>query len=239
MMKVRRFIKSLAAIGLVAGMVSGPAAQAVTVTVPTSSASWNGFMNVFNLPSAGGGFVFNSAWGVPDLVATFDDPGSTLTLSPNTIGDPNQFWYQNTTGTAPDPVNPGGPGQAGNKIMEANLFIGDDTLAGQTVTFEGNVLSNTYTQAHQASVFIRDFAPDFSTFNETIAPLSTGAFSITLVTDPAPGRHVQYGLQSKGVNVWVTDTAPFGNVVIATVPEPASLGLMGLGGLMMAGRRRH
>ena len=32
-------------------------------------------MNVFELPANGGGFVFGSAWGIADLVASFDDGG--------------------------------------------------------------------------------------------------------------------------------------------------------------------
>ena len=122
------------------------------------------------------------------------------------------------TGTAADPMNPGGPGQRGNKTMEANLYVEltDDALAGQTFTFEGNIVSNTFTAAHEAFIFIRDFAPDYSAFNETIIPATPGPFSIDLLTDPGLGRHIQYGFQTVGENVWVTDTAPFGSVVITT-----------------------
>jgi hypothetical protein len=213
---------------LMVALLAVPASGAV-VTVGQSSDPWLGFMNVFELPANGGGFVFASPWGVPDLVATFDDPGNKLTLSPNTVGDPDPFWYQGG----------GGPGAAGNKIMEANLYIqvDDDSLAGQSVTFEGTILSNTYTAAHEAFIFIRDFAPDFSSVNETIVPAVSGAFSINLNTDPGLGRHVQYGFQSRGENVWVTDVGPFGNVMIGTIPEPATLALMGLGGALLLRRR--
>ena len=230
-------------VALVLSALLVPAASAVTVGVDTSAAPWIGFMNVSELPANGGGFVFGQGWGVPDLTATFDDPNNTLTLSPNTIGDPNEFWYQNTSGTAPDPVNPGGPGQLGNKIMEANLFqqvTGD--FAGQTVTFEGEILSNTYTSAHTASIFIRDFAPDFSSFNDTTVPAAPGAFSISLATINDPARHVQWGFQSVGENVWVTDVAPFGAVVIGSVnpvPEPGTLAVFGMALAGFAGMRRR
>jgi len=218
----------VACLGVVlAGAV--PAQATVNVTVGNSTQPWLGFMNVFNLPSDGGAYQFGGPWGVPDLVATFDDPNDKLTLSPNTIGDPNPYWY----------IGGGGPGAPGNKIMEANLYIEmtDDALAGQTMFFDGTVLSNTFTSAHQSYIFIRDFAPDYSTFNQTIVPALPGPFSISLALDPGPGRHVQYGFQTVGVNVWFTDTAPFGNVVIAT-PEPASLALLALGGLAVLRRRR-
>lgn len=200
-----------------------PAANAVVVTVSDSTGPWLGFMKVTELD---GTPAFESGWGVSELVADFDDTSNELTLSPNTINDPNEFWYQNTTGLAADPTNPGGPGQAGNKIMEANLFIQvDDALSGQNVTFEGTILSNTFTGAHEASLFIRDYAPDFLSLNEIIVPVSPGPFSISLMTDPGAGRHVQYGFQAKGENVWATDVAPFGAVVIETIsiPEPASV----------------
>lgn len=215
---------------LAAGLALSSTAHAATVYVGDSTATWQGYMNVFELPSNGGGFVFGSGWGVGDLVATFDDANSKVTLSPNTIGDPNPFWYQGG----------GAPGAPGNKIMEANLYrqVDDGSLSGQMVTFEGTVLSNSYTSAHQFSIFIRDFAPDFSSVNELIVPFTSGSFSISLATIADPLRHVQWGVQSRGENVWITDTEPFGNVMIATVPAPASLALLGLGGSMLLRRRR-
>lgn len=177
----------------------------VTVTVDPSK-TWLGYMNVFELPDefGPGAFVFGSGWGTADLVANFS--GNSLILSPNTIGDPAPFWYTPS----------GGPGAAGNKIMVANMFVEETgTLSGQTVTFVGNVNNVTFTEAHSTMAFIRDFAPDFSSFNEsTVALTGAGAFSISLATDPGAGRHVQYGFQTTGVNVWVTDVAPFGSIVI-------------------------
>lgn len=212
--------------GVVLAAMAGSSASAATVFVDQSTAPWLGFMNVFDL---GGGFVFPSGWGVGDLRASFNDPANQLTLSPNTIGDPDPFWYQGG----------GGPGAPGNKIMEANLYQEVVTgLSGQTVVFEGNVLSNTFTSAHVARFFIRDFAPDFSSVSETFAPVVPGPFSLSLNTIPGAGRVVQWGVQVRGVNVWVTDTAPFGTAVIQTIPAPASAGLIGLAGLIAARRRR-
>lgn len=216
---------------LAVAMVAGAAAssQGVVVTVGQSGAGWNAFMNVFELPSNGGGYVFGSGWGIADLNASFNDAANKLTLSPNTINDPSPFWYTPS----------GGPGSSGNKIMEANLYrqVDDGSLSGQTVTFQGTVLSNSFTSAHSATIFIRDFAPDFSSFVESSVALTPGAFSISLFTIPQAGRHVQYGFQVKGANVWVTDTAAFGFAEIATIPAPATLALGALG--LLAGRRRR
>ncbi|RIK67083.1 MAG: hypothetical protein DCC65_07635 [Planctomycetota bacterium] len=212
------------------GLLLSSTAGAAIVDVGNSTAPWLGFMNVFELPSNGGGYVFGSPWAVGDLVATFDDGNDKLTLSPNSIGDSNPFWY----------IGGGGPGAAGNKIMEANLYQEyTDVYNGQTLTFQGSVLSNTFTSAHSASIFIRDFASDYSSFNQTIVPLTAGPFSISLATDPGAGRHVQFGFQVVGVNVWITDVEPYGNAMITTIPEPATLALLGFGALAMIRRRRH
>lgn len=211
------------------GLLATSTASAAIVDVGNSTAPWLGFMNVFELPANGGGYVFGSGWGVADLTATFDDANDKLTLSPNTIGDPNPFWYQGG----------GGPGAPGNKIMEANLYQEyTDVYNGQTLTFQGTVQSNTFTAAHNATIFIRDFAPDYSSFNQSVVPVTAGPFSISLLTDAGAGRHVQFGFQVSGENVWITDVAPFGNAVITTIPEPTTLALLGLGGLVIARRRR-
>jgi hypothetical protein len=238
-MKMERGRLLLAAVAVVAltGLLVSPAVADLTVSVGqsgdttgTTGGGWLGYMNVFNLPGDGGAFQFGSSWGIADLVAEFDDANNKLTLSPNTIGDPNEYWY----------IGGGGPGAPGNKIMNANLyqeFLAGD-LAGETLTFEGTVLSNTFTAAHETKIFIKDFAPDFSSFFVTEIVATPGPFSISLALDPGPGRHVQYGFETTGVNVWFTDTEPFGNVMIGTVPEPASLAVLALGGLMVVRRRR-
>jgi len=207
------------------------AAQAAVVGVDDSSAPWLGYMNVFELPENGGGFVFGSSWGLADLSASFDDGAGTMTMSPNTIGDPDPFWYQGG----------GAPGAAGNKIMDANMYqqIDDGSLSGTTVTFEGMIASNTFTDAHNARVFIRDFAADFSSSVDVYVDATAGAFSISLDTIADGTRHVQWGIQVQGVNVWATDTAPFGSVVFNTIPAPGSAALLGLGGLVATRRRRN
>jgi hypothetical protein len=200
--------------------------DAATVTV-NPAAPWLGFMNVFELPANGGGYAFGSSWGTADLVATFS--GDVLTLAPNTIGDPAPYWYQGG----------GAPGNPGNKIMDANMYIEDDSLNGQTVTFTGNVLANSLTSSHTAIAFIKDFAPDYSSSIPTTIPLAPGPFSITLPTLGAPGRHIQYGFTVTGPNVWITDVAPFGSVQVTAIPEPATLVLAGAGLLGLTAIRRR
>ncbi len=208
--------------------VSAPTHAAVTFTVDPGAA-WQGFMNVSELPSNGGAYVFGSGWGTADLKANFVGP--TLTLSPNTVNDVSTFWY----------VGGGAPGNPGNKIMDASFYVqaADGALTNQTVTFTGNVLSTTFTAAHTSVAFIKDFAPDYSSFNVITAPIVNGVFSISLATINNPLRHVQYGFETIGVNVWSTDVAPFGSAQITAIPEPSGALLGTLGTAVLAFRRRR
>jgi hypothetical protein len=161
-------------------------------------------MNVSELPSNGGAFVFGQPWGFADLTAVY--AGSELTLGACPINDPDPFWY----------IGGGAPGADGNKIMEA-LGYAEETgpLAGQLVTFSGMVMSNTFTE-HTVVAFVRDFAPDYSSFVGQSVPLNAvGGFSVSLATINDPARHVQYGFATTGVNVWPTDVSLYGNMVIA------------------------
>jgi hypothetical protein len=204
-------IQALVACLIVSTAIPGRAETFVTVD---PQAPWFGYMNVSNLPTAPvdpGVYQFGSSWGVADLCASF--AGSVLTLSPNTIGDPNAYWYNG------EGASPGGPGAPGNKIMAASMYVekNDGGLSGQSVTFTGQVVANTFTGTHATVAFIRDFAPDYSSVNSATANVVDGVFSVTLNTIGGPGRHVQYGFETVGVNVWVTDVAPFGSLQVEAV----------------------
>jgi hypothetical protein len=100
--------------------------------------------------------------------------------------------------------------------MSANMYVEKTgSLSGKTITFTGTVTTNTLTSAHRSVAFIKDFAADYSSFTSTTAPLVNGTFSISHVTAAGSGRHVQYGFETTGVNVWPTDAGPFGSVQIA------------------------
>ena len=203
--------------------------SAATVTVDPGH-NWLGFMNVFELPSNGGAFVFPSGWGTADLTATFSGP--VLTLGPNSVNDPSTFWYQGG----------GGPGAPGNKNMFASMYVEQTgPLAGQSVTFTGQVVSNTFISPYTVKAFVKDFAPDYSSNNAaTVALNSNGVFSVTLNTAADPSRHVQFGFETVGPNVWITDRDPIGNMQIVGIPEPTTFALASVAvlGLAMMGRRR-
>ena len=196
---MKSLIRNLTLCALLGAAVS---AKAATVLVDPS-ASWQGFMNVFELPSNGGAYSFGSGWGTADLCATFSGP--ILTLTPNTINDGSSFWYTPS----------GGPGATGNKTMDANMYVEKlGTLSGQSVTFTGSVLANTLVSPYTSVAFIKDFAPDYSSSVSVTAPLVNGVFSINLATINDPLRHVQYGFETIGPDVWVTDVGPKGLIQI-------------------------
>lgn len=189
------------------------------------SKPWQGFMNVSDTPADGGAFAFGSPWVVADLRANFS--GSTLTLAPNTIGDPNPYWYDSI-----------GNNSVANKIMEANMFVEPaGSLPGVTVTFSGMCLNNTLTtnaafngplnpagDSWTSVAFIKDLNPDFSAGAIVTMPLTNGMkFSVSLLTVNDPTRHVQYGFTTTGPCVWTNDVAlpTYGNVVIAPGPAVA------------------
>jgi PEP-CTERM motif len=222
----RRILASIVTCGLACVASAAKANTSVTVN---PGAPWQGFMNVFELPSNGGAYVFGSSWGTADLTATFAGP--VLTLGPNSVNDTSSFWY----------TPAGGPGAVGNKTMDANMYVevDDGSLSGQTVTFAGNVLSNSFVSPWTTVAFIKDFAPDFSSSVSITAPLTPGAFSISLPTNATAGRHVQYGFETIGPDIWVTDRAAAGFAEVTAVPEPASLAVLGLGAFALSARRRR
>ena len=188
-------------------------------------ANWIGFMNVYNTPANGGAYVFGSSWGFNDLTAVFNPTGSTaanLTLGPNSVNDPSAFWYTPS----------GGPGSTGNKITDANMYVENNTYANtaQTVTFSGLVTSNTFTSNYTTVAFIREFDQNYNVVASKTTPdpfiddnstLLPGAFSLSLNLVQAPTGvtyHVQYGFDTKGPDVWVTDRAPIGTLTVQSLP---------------------
>lgn len=163
-----------------------------------------GFMNVFETDCTS--FVFNSGWGVADLKTTVDAGTGTVVLQPNfnTYADnpTDPFWVDQGTGE-------------GNKCMNANTFVEDNSLVGEELTFEGSVPSYTLDGAYEAVAFIRVFNADFSILKEETAPLVEGETFLVLY-DNVEGTDavVQYGFSVTGRNANPADEGTLGSIVI-------------------------
>ena len=188
---------------------------AQTLVDASASNSWFGYMNVFENPAdpnpcCGGGYVFGSFWGVPDLATAIDYGANTITLSPNV-----------NTYNAVDPFWADGNGN-GNKIMEANTLIENAAWNGTDVTFSGSVLSNDLGAGYDAKYFIKALDPlagfsDALNGSGIIDLPSSGNFSITIpAADLYPGLVVQCGFSLTGLNANPATAAELGSVVITS-----------------------
>jgi hypothetical protein len=176
-----------------------------------ANASWGSFMNVFELPTNGGAFVFNNAWSVPALKTTLDGGNNTITLQPNfnaySENPSDGFWVNQTT-------------LEGNKDMEASTVIQDNSLVGVPFVFTGNVASNTLDPAYNAYAFIRIFDGGYSLLEEITAPLTSGVdFSAVYNNTQAGAVNIQYGFTVRGRNGNPANEAALGSIVVG----PSSL----------------
>ena len=204
-------------------------AAVISRTIDSSKLT-NGYINVYDLASNGGAYIFGSSWGPEDLKATFPS-SSQVIFTPSTIDDPNPFWYTPS----------GGPGASGNKIFEASLYS-EEQLPGQAINFEGRVEAFSLVGTYTFKAFIRDYAPDYSTVIQTYTDITgTGNFAVNYTAVNDANRHIHWGLQMTGPNVWITDLASKGSVTVSAVPEASTcimLGLASTGMLVRRTRRR-
>lgn len=173
----------------------------ITATVDTGM-TWVGYMNVFD--SVGVNYMFGSPWAIPDIKTTVDPGNGSMRLHPN-------FSAYNAT----DPY--WSNGAMGNKVMEANTFIEDTTIMGQTLTFQGMVDSFTLDTAYTAEAFIKVLDPNnsWATVLHTKSPITaTGSFLVTDSVPNTPGLVTQYGFTILGLNANPTMEAALGNVLI-------------------------
>ena len=185
---------------LLGGIVQGNS-QTTLLVDPTKS--WIGYVNVFSLPSDGGGYQFGSAWGTGALTAYYDvatPPYNTVTLiaNTNTYNPSDPYWVK--------------PDGSGNKTVDASYYVQNDTLEGQTLVFSGVCLTNTLVSPYTSTVFIKEFDAYYNVINSTVVtPAGGQPFSISLST--GSGSHIQYGFETTGPDANPATVYSLGDVV--------------------------
>jgi len=177
-----------------------------SVTVATSQA-WNGYVAAFNVSDdayAGFGFSYPAA----DLRATATT--TSMTLEPNiaiwTAEAGNAAWFDQDANE-----------QTAVLYIEANSYIEDNSLAGEALTFSGNVSVSDLGSGYTPVAFIKALDPNngFATVvNNTVSISSTGDFTVSATAaELAAGYTIQYGFAVKGPLADPADNS-LGSVVI-------------------------
>ena len=191
-------------------------------------ADWSPTLGWMNITATEGNW--GSGWGVSDLRA-------------NEI---NGYWtlQTNINGSADNPNDP--YWAPGHIIMEANSYTEVYGLSGQNVTFNFEIGSNDLAGALDASgstivteAFIKTLDADgtWATTQEIYEALTVGTHSISIENiDPSLANPVvQFGFRViSSTDAAGSSTADLGAVI---VPEPATLALFGIGGLLLRRRK--
>jgi len=197
----------LTCVVLIGGVARGYSQSVVGVVVDNTQ-TWLGYMNwtPYGTDAAGYGGTGGGGWGTPDLVAVFDATGTNyLTLTPNTsIYRDNQltntYWFN-------------ADGSSANQ-MDALMYVQNDALAGDIITFSGVCLTNTLTNTFTCTAFVKDLNSGYGLNGASTTVLTPGQpFSVTQYVPP--GDHAQYGFETVGPSVPVSSVANYGKVVIA------------------------
>jgi len=226
---------------------------AITATVNADLSQFggtSGWMKVYDNDGSGGqgGFLWESGWGIVDSQAiTSDDINYELLPNINTYannvangsaGD-IAYWTNSSDGGVT-------PGLDGNKFMEAITYREHTIGAGQTAAdYSFAVNSNDLDSRYELQAFVKILNPSagWATTHdqyETLSGVTSGTINIGQ-SDLAEGSILQVGFILKGLNANPDTDWGSASVTITdanVVPEPATMGLIGLfGGGMMALRR--
>jgi hypothetical protein len=206
-------LKNLIVTTLALGALIGAAVQGhsqITVKVD-STKHWLGYMNWYSTNDV---YVGGGSWGFADLRAKFvpyQSNATQLILQINTNMSTVLDGYWNLADGTP------------NKHLEANSYVDVGTsFAGNEVTFEGAVQSNSVPDGWTCSAVIKHFNGSYAKFGGiTSTPLVAGApFSITHTVPP--GGICQYGFMLYGPNTPINSPNSFQAVSIdVETPNPA------------------
>ena len=200
------------------------------------SSPWLTYVNVFDQSDV---FQFGFPEATPSTASWnwAAGPANPLTGGPNTrlydenVADP--FWVDQITFEA-------------NLVSEVNYYQERFAADADTITFNFDVIANTLPAGYEAVGFIKvlDAFDSWATYQIETTDLSLGFAKLDLTVDqsldPSLGTTdilIQAGYWIKGA--YVSSASPEALTGVQIVPEPATIGLMGIAGLgMFVARRR-
>lgn len=175
--------------------------------------NWIAYVNVFELPANGGGWLWGSPWAVADVKTTLDVTENTVTLQPNFglyAADPTDaYWVDQST-------------MEGNKFLEASTFVEPGpSFNGSDLTFHGDILSNTLDVTQYEAKFFIKALDSLNEYQDALGgtqiytmPVS-GSFTVSVSAADIPsGLIVQYGFSVRGINANPMDENSLGSVVL-------------------------
>jgi len=211
---------------LAAGLLGIGAESQAQITVKVDSTkAWQGFNNVVQT-NGFAGYVFGANWSLADLRARFIPANSPGGWPFNTLG----VMQPNTNTFNPADVFWNHPNGQPNKLIEANWYVDvGTTFGGQSVTFQGTVISNNIPLADLSGLpsvtpasswhvvaFIKEFTTSYGFIGiTTTTNLAPGAFSINRAI--GANSVCQYGFYTFGPNA--TPGSPDAGSAFAVVVE--------------------
>ncbi|AXG74856.1 T9SS C-terminal target domain-containing protein [Flavobacterium arcticum] len=210
----RNFVKAFTILGM--SLLTIGAAKAQTTVSIAADAPLVAYVNWFELD--GTTYVGGSEWGVADLKTVVNTTENTIALHPNfsAYGDGTDPYWAN--------------GENGAKVFEGNTYIENNSLLGETVTFEGSTITNTLADGYDGIAFIKILSADYQLLQFLSSPLVTGEnFSLVSETASIDGAAIfQYGYSVTGVNANPSQETALGNAIVTaetsgTNPEETNI----------------
>ena len=176
--------------------------------------TWLGYVN---------STVWSGAYGFADLRSSFTDPG-TIKLQSNVLAQDND------------------PGGWAGATMELNSYQEVVGAVGDTASFDFYTVANELAaQGYTAIGFMKVLDPgpgwattQFETF--ALTPGVQGNLSLTVLPTIAPDPRIQAGFAITGLSDFSGSATA--DLAVTVIPEPATLGLLGLAGAGLFIRRR-
>ena len=195
-----------------------------TYAVPASSLVWTGDSWLFDSPSGWSHTMSNGVTLNSISTEYVEDPMIFFNFGASTGGVATTFMVSSATLTFPSLLNP-------NAYASSGIALTDNGGGGAGIV--GNFGSNSYNTVYNGATIFDSQQPSFG-FGASFATQTQNANNTSGVVIP--------GFVSSMRAAWNFDVAANDSVGVTStwviIPAPGAMGLLGLGGFMIARRRR-